>query len=159
MKLVTGPFDKGARRLRREPAPRTIGADPVMKLGGVSGLVVQADDAECEVRALFDHCEVVEAIFAPGLLVASRQFEAARQRWLARPRHPRQQLGPGIDNRSVEPFGMHRFDRLEPKPPCLERYSARGGGADALAPSRAGPTQTVWMLVNSLIPYSESSRP
>src|SRR5437773_11273723 len=39
-------------------------------------------------------------------------------------------------------------------------YSARGGGEVAFAPSvRAGPTQTVWMLVNSLIPYSDSSRP
>src|SRR5882672_5465397 len=39
------------------------------------------------------------------------------------------------------------------------RYSARGGGAVARAPSvRAGPIQTVWMFVNSLIPYSESSR-
>src|SRR6266446_9240172 len=39
-------------------------------------------------------------------------------------------------------------------------YSARGGAGAVLAPSDfAGPTQIVWMLVNSLIPYSDSSRP
>src|SRR4029077_12779951 len=120
---------------------------------------VQAGDAECEVRSFFDHREVVEAILAPGLFVASRQRDIALQRGLARPRHPRQKLGPRIDDRSVEPLGVRHTDRLETEPGSLEDYSARGGGAAAFAPSFVGPTQMVWMLVNSLIPYSDSSRP
>src|SRR5947207_2950942 len=100
------------------------------------------------------------AVVPPRLFIAHGHVQGALQRRLARPRHPRQKLRPGRDRSFIDARGMRSAHRLEPQATRRKRYSARGGGGDGFAPSvLAGPIQTVWMLVNSLIPYDDSSRP
>ena len=88
--------------------------------------------------------------------IDGRVVAAAVERRIDRPRHPRQELGLRGDDGVVDGDGVARLDRLEHEPLGFERYSLRGGAG---VPAFAGPIQTVWMFVNSLIPNSDSSRP
>jgi hypothetical protein len=69
-----------------------------------------------------------------------------------RPWHPRQKLLARGDDGVVQALGMCRSDRFEQQPLRLD-------GRRRCAQFLAGPTQTVWALVNSLMPISDSSRP
>ena len=130
-----------------------------MQLRGVRALTVEPGDAEHRARGSIHHREVKDAVVPPRGLITTRERKCAFRRGFASPRHPRQQLWPGVDDRRVDPLDVGDAHRLQKEPIGGQAYSAREGG-DAFAPSTlAGPTQTVWMFVNSLIPYSESSRP
>src|SRR5579859_7009698 len=107
------------------------------------------------------------AILEPVLGRPPDHDERLCKRWVACPRHPREELGTRCHGRGVQTFGVRGLDGLEQEAlrreggriGWVDRYSERGGGAVFAPSALTGPTQIVWMLVNSLIPYSESSRP
>src|SRR2546430_4833149 len=159
VQLVARPVHECARSLGRQATAGVVAADPVVQRRDSGSLAVETRDAQLVALLLLDEDELKHALLAPRLLVAPRHGDAGLQRWLERPRHPREQLGTRRDDRRVQARRVRLAHGLEPKPRGGESYSARGGGADFCPSVRAGPTQTVWMFTNSLIPYSESSRP
>jgi len=112
--LIAGPIDQCSTGLGGEASTSVVGADPVVQLGGVSALSVEAGYPKRVSALSFDHSEMKHAVVAPRLLVAPGHRERALRRWFARPRHPGQQLGSGRDDGGVQAIsvrGAHWFQQ------------------------------------------------
>ena len=123
-----------------------------MKLGRIRLLGVDAGQTQHQACLPLDQGEMVMSPRAPAGLAALGLLTAAFGCGVHGPRHPGQELLSRRDDRLVQALGVCRGHRFEQEPLGLDR---RCGCAQL----RAGPTQTVWALVNSLMPISDSSRP
>src|SRR5665213_2954450 len=130
--------------------------DPVMELGGTDAIAVEAGDPEHRARARLDQAEMEFTIPPPLAPAALGLVACLLQRWPASPRHPREKLGTRVDHGLEESLRMGRAHRLQLQALRLQDIARDGHGPAYVL---VGPTQTVWMLVNSRIPYDDSSRP